>query len=147
MAISVFVRYREWGAFWPRCWMTMFWLSDWLEILHSYSTSQNNKIYQVSRKYNSPFLSYDVIMCQICRPMPENPIFQKVGFGPWIFLRLAHVAKLPINKVVFVTFLLNQQNAFLKFFSYQKIGWRPCDKNMIAAPPEKFFKKFHQILK
>ena len=49
-------------------------------------------------------------------------------------------AKLPINKVVFATFLLNQQNAIFCIF-YQKIGWTPCNKNMIAAPSGKFFKK------
>ena len=36
--------------------------------------------------HNILFLSYDVINCQICRPMPENPICQKVGFGPCISL-------------------------------------------------------------
>ena len=50
------------------------------------------------------------------------------------------LAKLPINKVVFATFLLNQQNAIFCILFYQKIGWTPCDKNMIAAPLENLTK-------
>ena len=96
-----------------------------------------------SRKYNSPFLDYDVINCQICHPMRKNSnrghiIAHAVEIYEKQFKKL-FVAKLPINKVVFATFFLNPQNA--SFFFNQKIGWTPCDKNMIAAPLENFSKK------
>ena len=78
-----------------------------------------------SRKYNSPFLDYDVISCQICRPMRKNSnrghiiehARQKFDEKQ---LKKSFVAKLPINKVVFATFFLNQQNAIFFFFFIRK---------------------------
>ena len=63
----------------------------------------------------------------------------KFEFGFWIFLigvillrmcgrnlmkkfKRSFVAKLPINKVVFATFLLNQQNVFFYFFIRKSAG-------------------------
>ena len=69
-----------------------------------------------SRKYNSPFLDYDVINFQICRPMHKNSnrghiiAHARKKFDETQFKK-SFVAKLLINKVVFATFLLNQQNA------------------------------------